>query len=428
MTCRERILSEEYADIITDYILPPSLLSFSTIDYCWQRISGDFGIIYLNIDEARDVTILPFSYQSIPIVFGLMVETKTTEQFDQLTLINSGITSVQNEPLNLKGEGITIAIIDTGIDYTSPVFQKQDGTSRITAIWDQTIQTGESPNGFLYGSEYTREEINKALKEQDPYRIVPSRDENGHGSNVASVAAGSKIDGGKEFCGAAPECNIVVVKLREAKNYLKQFYKIPEGVPCYSETDILMALKYVMGFWEPFTKPIVICFSLGSSMGDHAGNSILSRYLNDHATRRSVGLVVAGGNEGNASKHYQNILPAENGMSSDTVEFRVSEGENGFVMELWGNTPALFTVSMRSPGGEKIPKVTFRTTKTVEYRFVYEKTILTVDYILVEQGSGEQLIFFRFENPTPGIWTMYVTNETENIQAPFLYGFQYPSL
>lgn len=77
--------------------------------------------------------------------------------------------------------------IDTGIDYQNPVFLDENGNSRILAIWDQTVQTGIPPEGFKYGSEYRREDINLALRSEDPYSIVPSRDENGHGSILAGA-------------------------------------------------------------------------------------------------------------------------------------------------------------------------------------------------------------------------------------------------
>lgn len=57
------------------------------------------------------------------------------------------------------------------------MFLDENGNSRILAIWDQTVQTGIPPEGFKYGSEYRREDINLALRSEDPYSIVPSRDE-----------------------------------------------------------------------------------------------------------------------------------------------------------------------------------------------------------------------------------------------------------
>lgn len=434
MTCKEQILSEEYADIIIDYRLPEELIRLARGTYCFTPVDGEIGVVYLRIAELGDVTVDPFSYQSIPLCFGL-TETIANENshgekpqaqalfpvegFNQLALINSGILSVQEGALHLTGRGVTVAVIDTGVDYTSPVFRRSDGKTRIKAIWDQTIQDGAPPEGMLYGTEYRREEIDKALQAENPYSVVPTGDEIGHGTAVASVAAGSKLEEGTLFNSPAPDSELVVVKLRQAKEYMREYYLIPEGVPCYSESDILMALKYVMSYHRPFYCPMVICLALASNMGDHAGNSVLSGYLNKLSGKKSMGVVVAGGNEGNRAIHYSMRLPNGNGASSDRAELRVAEGDPGFILELWGETPAIFTISVRSPAGEQIEAGTFRSPRTLEYRFVYERTILTIDYILVEEGSGAQLILMRFERPSAGIWTIYVTNENANVPGTY---------
>ncbi len=192
--------------------------------------------------------------------------------------------------------------IDTGIDYRNPVFLDENGNSRILAIWDQTVQTGIPPEGFKYGSEYRREDINLALRSEDPYSIVPSRDEDGHGS-ILAVAAGSVVRQGNPYIGAAPGADIVVVKLKECKQYLRSFYLVPEGVPAYQENDIMLGIKYAESFVQLFERPVVICLGLGTNQ-DHAGSSALSRYLSSLAVRRSRAAIVCGGNEGNASHHY----------------------------------------------------------------------------------------------------------------------------
>lgn len=110
-----------------------------------------------------------------------------------------------------------IGFLDTGIDYTHPVFCNLDGTTRIAGIWDQTIQGGDPPEGFLYGTEYTEERINAALHSESPQELISSEDTDGHGTFVASVAAGSAESSG-QFLGAAPEAVIAMVKLKPAKN------------------------------------------------------------------------------------------------------------------------------------------------------------------------------------------------------------------
>ena len=295
------------------------------------------------------------------------------------------------------------------MDYTNPIFRNEDGSSRILAIWDQTIQTGTLPTGFQYGSEYTREQINSALESEDPYSIVPSRDENGHGTAMAGVAAGSKVRGGLDYQGAAPEADIVVVKLKECKQYFRDFYMIPPNVPAFQENDIMLAVQYADSFADTFRRPVVICLGLGTNSGDHTGSSALSRYLELVAVKRSRAVVVGGGNEGNSRHHFQgNLNQRVAGSNGIPVEIRVDQGARGFMLELWGSVPDVFTVSVRSPGGETIPPLRLGISDSITYGFVYERTQITVAGTLVEPASGEELIQLRVQDPTPGIWTFLV--------------------
>ncbi len=408
LSCREKILSNDCYDAITDF--PIWFLEDYTGDSCYVDVDGLYNIVYFEREELRDPQDYFTSYRGVPKLFGLMQEGGGFGGFDPNSLVVSGITQVQREPLALTGRGVVICIIDTGIDYTDPVFRNEDGTSRILAIWDQTIQTGEPPEGFLYGTEYTREEINRALQSEEPFSVVPSRDEIGHGSTLASVAAGSRLNGGYTFQSAAPDADIVVVKLKECKPYLRGFYLVPQGVPAYQENDIMLGVQYADRFAEPFHRPVVICLGLGTGYGDHAGNSPLSRYLNAIAVRRSRAVVVAGGNEGNAAHHFQGQLNNQGtaGTNSRTVEIRAEQGAEGFVMELWGSLPDIFTIAVRTPGGETIPPVRLGIRDSVTYSFIYERSKVTVTGFLVEPASGEELVVMRVQDPTPGIWTFQV--------------------
>jgi len=206
---------------------------------------------------------------------------------------------------NLRGQGVLIAIIDTGIDYTNPIFRYADGTTRIPAIWDQTIQSGNPPKGFLYGTEYTKEQINLALQSENPYESVPSIDEIGHGTMVAGIAGGKEVTQ-SNFYGVAPDTEFIVVKLKPAKKYLKKFFGIPENAICYQENDIAFALNYVLNGLSAFSKPIAICLAINTSEGAH---------------------------DGCARRHYFGITDEKTGF--DSVLLNVGDNEENFFMELW---------------------------------------------------------------------------------------------
>ena len=150
MECKEKILSEEYVDFVIDFSLEEIFASMGEgMDFCYQEIGEGYGIISINKNQLADSTLLTLDYHYLPDLMGLQQEigqeTPQGQEFDPSPLIVSGITQVQDAPLNLVGRGVIMAFADTGINYENEVFRKSDGSSRILSIWDQTIQDGEPP-------------------------------------------------------------------------------------------------------------------------------------------------------------------------------------------------------------------------------------------------------------------------------------------
>lgn len=413
MTCREKILSEDYYDLITDYLFTEEFREAEVPDYCFTKIDDKYGLVYVKNDEVPMMNVATFGYSLIPKLYGLM------QDFNQIPLIESNITRVQQPPLSLTGSGVIIAFIDTGISWEKEEFKDSAGNSRILNIWDQTIQTGTPPEGFLYGTEYRQEDINRAIRGEIS---IVTTDEIGHGSAMASVAAGSSIGNGLEFLGAAPNAQIVVVKLKQAKQYLRDYYIIPEGVPAYAEGDIMNAVNYCNRLQILYQRPIVICLGLGTSYGNHTGDLPLPTYLDKIASFRNRSVVVCAGNEGNAAHHYFGTIERQNGVTGevyDDVEISVGENERGFILELWGTLPSVYWITLRSPSGEVRQGFRPGFGQSQTYRFIYERTEVTLDTILVEPESGEELFLFRFENPVEGIWTIRVSLVGDAMEGSF---------
>ena len=416
--CREKILSNDYADWIIDFDLEEieDQIKENNIDYCYRRVDEGLGIITTARNQEKDVGLLNYPYRRIPAVFGLSPVNGlgSVMPYNQDPFISAGITQVQKLPLQLTGKGVVIAFIGTGIDYTNPVFRKKDGSSRILAIWDQTIQTGLPPQGFHYGTEYTKEKIDEAIQSNNPYKIVPSKDINGHGTYMASIAAGSSLTEPQLYTGAAPEAEIVVVKLKECKDYLRDYYLLKEEAPAFQSTDIIMAVEYAESFARAFTRPVVICMGFGTNLGGHSGDLPLSKYLDRIGNKRGRVLVMTGGSEGNTGHHYFTTLYVKNSEREEqrkaTAEIKVGEGERGFLTEIWAKTPNLLSLIIRAPGGEEITNIGTDFNRGREYRFIYEKTRVTVTYVIIEGESGDQVITVRFQNPTEGIWTLEIEN------------------
>jgi subtilisin family serine protease len=391
-----RIISEDYADLLIEHYGDSTIFEKFT-DATVDIINSILAVVHVPVEQITNSAVYEFGYSAMPSLFGLI---------SRESLEASGVPQIRNFPnFDLRGQGVLLGFIDSGIDYTNPIFQNEDGTSRIALIWDQTIVDGVPPEDQYYGEEYTQERINLALQSENPFDIVPSIDEVGHGTMVAGIAGGSEVPD-QNFFGVASEAEFVIVKLKPAKRYLKEFFRVPEDVICYQENDILFALDYLLAAAARLNRPMVICLAIGTSQGAHDGRGTLSNYLSRIATTPGIAIVVAAGNEGNARRHYFGTV--DRNIGYNTVELNVGENESGFSMELWGQSPSIFSIDILSPSGEYIPRLSTSLDENREVSFVFEETLIYVDFQMVESQSGDQLILMRFTNPSPGIWRFNV--------------------
>ena len=233
--CRELILSEEITEFnVLSFFMTPELMEYLH-GVCYQQNNGRYFTIYSPVNELNEAFINRISYGMLPKLYGEMSTT---------ALDISGVTQLANQPvLNLKGQGVLIGVVDSGIDYTHPAFIDEYGKTRILRIWDQTTNAGTPPQGINYGTEYTEEQINEALKADNPLDIVNTTDSTGHGTFLTGVTAGS-ADPANDFTGAVPEAKIIAVKLKPAKKFLRDFYFINDNVTAYQNNDIMLGLNY----------------------------------------------------------------------------------------------------------------------------------------------------------------------------------------
>lgn len=419
------IVSEDVDDFIIEYNpRNPDINPTDSGVLCTEYVDENWSIGYGNITDGEyRLNISDIGYQTIPKLYGLL---------DTGGLDEAGITATLNQPfLDVSGQGVIIGFIDTGIDYRLEVFKNSDNTSRIGVIWDQTIQTPADMrtneernlrnqlgrNSFRYGTFYTKPVIDKALRYEaqgaEAADIVPSNDENGHGTFIAGIAAGSSVEG---FQGAAPECELAVVKLKPAKQYLRDFFLINDEAEAYQENDIMLAFHFLTEYAALRRMPLVICFTLGTGLGPKTGETPLGSVMGLIARRTNVVVVVPVGNEANNRTHISGKAAAGN--ESFPIEINVGSGEKGFAMELWANTLDVLSVSIISPSGETIPRIPARIRENSIFRFLLEGTEVNVDYRVIEPMSGNELIFIRFINPTEGIWRINVYSIT-NISGSF---------
>jgi subtilisin family serine protease len=366
-----------------------------------------FAIVHIPLSQFTEKAIPTFGYNAIPKLYGLT---------NDKSLEASGVSKLRViENFNLRGNGVLIGIIDTGIDYMNPIFMKQNGSTKILSLWDQTIDTGTAPTEAGFGSEYNSQQINQALISQNPYEIVPSIDEIGHGTMLAGVAAGNEVPE-KDFAGVVPESELVIVKLRQSKKYLRDFFVIPDDIPSYQGNHIMWGVQYCLQMARKLNKPIVILTGVGSSQGTHKGYAPLPTLMSIVGDYPNTAVVLPVGNEGNMKRHFHGNIDSTMGYT--TVELKVGEADKGFSMELWGDLYGVYTIDILSPNGEYISKLLGGLQFNKEIEFLFEGTKISIDYQLSDTPTGEQLILMRFRNVSAGIWKFNVYSQN-NISVDF---------
>ena len=175
----------------------------------------------------------------------------------------SCLTRVSIPVGELSGKGVLLAVIDSGIDYFLEDFRDQNG-SRIAFLWDQGQQPDAEkgwnpPKGFRNGVEYTREQINEALRagsRREALELVPQQDFTGHGTAVSAIAASSNPE--LLLQGVAPECELLIVKLKNT----------PES-DFPATTELMRAVTYAVRKSLELNRPVVINLSFGNTYGSH---------------------------------------------------------------------------------------------------------------------------------------------------------------
>lgn len=405
--CTANVAGEDYADFIyTHNNLIPEQLYEQLGNPCIQYINQEYAITYSPLNSILPLTIERQSYTSIPKLFTTL---------DTTSMEASGILPVFNQPsLNTGGRGVLVGLIDTGVEYQNPIFRKPDSTTRILGIWDQTIegQPFTIPNpvmdyDFLYGTYYDEDDINEALASPDPLSVVPSTDTNGHGTFMAGIAGGSSTPN-QDFTGAAPECSLAIVKVKPAKQYLRDFYLIREDAIAYQENDIMTGVVFLTALAALYQMPLVIYTGMGTNQGSHDGSSPLSQLFQSLNIYDGIGVVCAAGNEVGFRHHYRGQMTTT--VEYDEVEFRAANGERGFIMEFWAFPPEIYTIGFVSPTGEIIQRIPIILGNETLVNFSLEETVITINYRQAPSASEGHLILMRFQNPTPGIWRIRVYN------------------
>ena len=360
----------------------------------------------------------------------------------------SCINPVRQVPFSLRGKGILVAIVDSGIDYSLWDFRNPDGTTRIRALWDQSI-TGNPPAGYSIGTEYTQEQINEALSmvnQQERNQIVPSRDISGHGTAVAGIAAGNgrqrmssenirnRENGGQpgmpadegngngiqagmpedtgtsagisyrsdssavaeQYAGVAPESELLIVKMGSPR---------ADGFP--RTTELIQGVDYVIKKALELRMPVAVNISFGNTYGPHDGSSLLERFLDDISNYWKSVICVGTGNEGTSAGHTAGRM-REN--QEEVVQLGVQTNEPALNVQIWKSYVDQADISLVSPSGVRVGPIQ---EILGPQRFVLGNTEILLYYGEPSPYSVRQEIFIDFlprqSYIDSGVWKIILT-------------------
>ncbi|WP_423753631.1 S8 family peptidase [Clostridium perfringens] len=376
---------------------------------CGDSITDTLGVVstppqYLK-QLRKDVPSILYIQTRVPYV----LQEVSPQETDNISTI------VNNPYLGLDGSGVIVGIVDTGIDYLNKEFMREDDTSRILTIWDQ--KSTKKPNDSVYvGSIFTNEDINNAIKSKsdggNPYDIVDSRDEIGHGTKLASIVGARGYN--RTIKGIAPNCDFAIVKLLTSLSYEKAFRENGiESIPVYNEAEIIAGIEYLKNYAISVNRPLVICLAIGCTEASHDGRGLFSRYLTTIGSIRGVAVVAGVGNEGSSQGHASGVIELEN--SVEKVELSIPREIKNFNLAFWIQRPNIVSLNIKSPSGEESSFIDAKISLERSFKFILTDTSVNINYYVPDTFTGNELIFIDFKDIKPGIWTFelrgdYITN------------------
>lgn len=313
---------------------------------CGDIITDTIGVISVRVEDVERLL------REVPEIVFLGIRTMFVLQDISPSSVDN-INNIKINPyLDLTGREVLIGMVDTGIDYLNEEFIRPDDTSRIVSIWDQTIQDNND-NRVYIGKVYSNEQINNAIKtyrnNEDPYKIVPLRDEVGHGTKAAGIIGGRGYN--NEFQGIASESNFVIVKLLESENFKKQLRENNlQEIPVYNPSEIVAGLEFLKNIAVERNQPMVIYIGVGSTEGSHDGTNLISRYVTALGNNRGICCVAGVGNEGDSQGHASGNIKTVG--DTKVVELKIPREIKYFHLNIWVRRPNIVSINVISPTGE----------------------------------------------------------------------------
>ena len=415
-------------------------VGYNPVDQMWELIIKYSG----NLETVRQISesvtellneyaIIHIRQSQIPDLVQI-VEVEYVEKPKRLFFqVRNGkrvscINEVQDARFSLTGQGVLVAVIDSGVDYTLPDFRNEDGTTRIRYLWDQSLKAVEGehvPKGYGMGVEYTKEEIDAAFP--DFYHVITpknivtqgaitirTRDISGHGTAVAAIAAGNGRGSGGVYAGVAPQSEFIVVKLGNPMS---------GGFP--RTTELMQGIDYVIRKAQELRMPVAWgCF--GNTYGARDGTSLLERFIDDISNIWKSCICIGTGNEGATAGHTsgrlrektveeqnignRNLLENVRANTEQEIELAVQEKQPSLNAQIWKRYVDQIDISIVSPTGTRIGPVK---EQLGTQRFTVDATEILLYYGEPSPFSTNQEIYLDFlprgSYINSGVWKMVLT-------------------
>ncbi|RDC50681.1 peptidase S8 [Acinetobacter sp. RIT592] len=363
-------------------------------------LNDELAAIYVPLDFQAEIldTIRNIEWWQKSQPMASLIELNNNLNNGESVLSAVGGDYVESNPyLNVSGENILVAVIDSGVDYLHKDLIDDNNSSKILYLWDQENNSKKPPEGMIFGSEFNREEINKAIQNQDNSL---SKDNTGTGTMACGIIAGQgNIN--REYRGIARGVDLIVVKLREYKDI---YYK---GKISYEMSDFVAALTYAFNISIKENKPLIVNFTVGTISSINIEAAIIESY--GILEKSGIVLVSGAGNEGNTDIHFAGTL-------KDVDSYRDVSIQNGnntnLDIVIRGKGPDKFFLQLISPSGDISQIIRYAPDDRIyRGRFYIEKT----SYIVLNKfpwlESGDQRIEINLMDIKPGIWTLRLSPE-----------------